>query len=121
MKKLIALAFMAAIALAAPISGYSQDKSKADDKAKQEAKGKSAEKSKAADKAKAAEEIIDINTATAAQLMTLDGIGEARAAAIIKGRPYRGKNELVDRKIVPGAVYEKIKEKMVAHQPAAKK
>lgn len=115
MKKLIALAFMAAIALAAPISGYSQDKSKADDKAKQEAKGKSA------DKAKAVEQIIDINTATAAQLMTLDGIGEARAAAIIKGRPYRGKNELVDRKIVPGAVYEKIKEKMVAHQPAAKK
>lgn len=33
-------------------------------------------------------EPLDINTATKDQLMTLDGIGEARSDAIIKGRPY---------------------------------
>ena len=41
---------------------------------------------------KKAEEKLDINSATDKQLMTLDGIGEARAKAIIKGRPYRGKD-----------------------------
>src|SRR5213075_1620427 len=39
---------------------------------------------------------IDINRAKADQLMTLEGIGDARAKAIIKGRPYKGKDELVE-------------------------
>ena len=69
-------------------------------------------------------EPMDINTATKEQLMTLDGIGEARSDAIIKGRPYKAKNELADKKIVPQKVYDTIKEQIVAKQmvaqPAAK-
>lgn len=64
-------------------------------------------------------ELIDINTATKEQLMTLKGIGEARSDAIIKGRPYRAKNDLVTKKIVPQSVYNDIKDSIIAHQAAA--
>lgn len=63
-----------------------------------------------------ADDKIDINRANADQLMKLDGIGEARAKAIIKGRPYKGKDELVDKKIIPQAVYDKIKDSIIAKQ-----
>ena len=59
---------------------------------------------------------IDINRAKADQLMTLEGIGDARAKAIIKGRPYKGKDELVEKNIVPQTVYDKIKDKIIAKQ-----
>jgi DNA uptake protein ComE-like DNA-binding protein len=68
-----------------------------------------------------ATDLIDINTADKAKLMTLDGIGEARSDAIIKGRPYRAKNELADKGIIPQAVYDKIKDLIIARQPPAKK
>jgi competence protein ComEA len=48
--------------------------------------------------------------------MKLDGIGEARAKAIIKGRPYKGKDDLVAKKIIPQGVYDKIKDRIVAKQ-----
>jgi DNA uptake protein ComE-like DNA-binding protein len=60
---------------------------------------------------------IDINTATKAQLDVLPGIGPARADAIIKGRPYRAKDELVKKNIIPESVYDGIKERIIAHQP----
>lgn len=59
---------------------------------------------------------IDINSASADELMTLDGIGEARAKAIIKGRPYGRKDELAKRKIIPEATYEKLKDRIIAKQ-----
>lgn len=62
------------------------------------------------------QELLDINTATEAQLEALKGIGKARAEAIIKGRPYKGKDELVSRKIIPENVYNDIKDKIVAKQ-----
>ena len=71
---------------------------------------------KAAASQTAADEKIDINRAKADQLMTLDGIGEARAKAIIKGRPYRGKDELVEKNILPQAVYDKVKDNIIAKQ-----
>ncbi|CEJ10670.1 ComEA family DNA-binding protein [Phreatobacter sp. AB_2022a] len=60
--------------------------------------------------------LIDINSATRAELMTLTGIGEARADAIIRGRPYRGKDDLPRRNIIPQSVYDGIKDKIIARQ-----
>lgn len=60
--------------------------------------------------------LVDINTAPAAELDKLPGIGSARAQAIIANRPYKGKDELVQRKIVPQNVYDQIKDKIVARQ-----
>ena len=66
--------------------------------------------------AQAKTEPIDINRAKAEELRTLKGIGEARAAAIIKGRPYARKDELVQKKIIPESVYNDIKDKIIAKQ-----
>ncbi|MCP1548333.1 MULTISPECIES: ComEA family DNA-binding protein [Methylorubrum] len=71
---------------------------------------------KADAKADAKAELIDINSASAEELSRLKGIGEARSAAIVKGRPYRGKDELVRKKIVPEAVYAGIKDQIIAKQ-----
>ena len=71
---------------------------------------------KAASTQTAADDKIDINRAKADQLMKLDGIGEARAKAIIKGRPYKGKDELVEKNILPQAVYDKVKDHIIAKQ-----
>ena len=61
-------------------------------------------------------ELIDINRATAKDLDALPGVGEARSKAIIAGRPYKAKDELTQRKIIPQNVYDGIKDKIIAHQ-----
>jgi len=63
-----------------------------------------------------AAELIDINTAIKDQLEPLKGIGPVRAESIIKGRPYKGKDELVQKKIVPQNIYDDIKEQIIAKQ-----
>ena len=62
-------------------------------------------------------QLIDINTATEEELRALKGVGDVRAAAIIKNRPYKGKDELVQKKIISPAVYAAIKDKIIAKQP----
>lgn len=59
--------------------------------------------------------LLDLNSATRDQLIALPGVGEAYADAIIKGRPYKNRSELVSRKIIPETAYKQIRTKVTAH------
>jgi len=65
--------------------------------------------------------LIDINTATKDELSSIPGIGEVYSQKIIDGRPYAKKDQLKSKKIIPNALYEKIKDSIIAKQSPKKK
>ena len=60
--------------------------------------------------------LLDINSASQEELQALKGVGDVRAKAIIAGRPYKGKDELWQKKIVPKGVYKGIQNQIIAKQ-----
>ena len=117
------VAALAALGLAAGATSALAQKTEAPktDAKKTEAPAPKADAKKAeAPKAEAPKAaLMDINSASEKELATLKGIGDVRAKAIVKGRPYKGKDELVQKKIIPQGVYDDIKDQIIAKQDTA--
>lgn len=67
-------------------------------------------------KTAAKSKVLDLNSASEAELKAIPGIGDTYAAKIVAGRPYANKAQLKSRKIVPDTVYEKVKDLITAKQ-----
>lgn len=105
-------------ALSAIAADVKMEPKKASMSASASASAKASASAAAATPATSAEKaaLLDLNSATKKELSGLPKIGEVRSNAIIKGRPYTGKDELVTKKILPQAVYDGIKDLVVAKQ-----
>jgi competence protein ComEA len=113
MRKLTTLLCAAMLSLSFAMSGIAAEKAPA---AKPAEAAKSAAANKKAEPAAAKQELLDINSASEADLKALAGIGDAYAKKIIAGRPYAKKDQLLSKKILPKATYDKVKDKIVAKQ-----
>jgi competence protein ComEA len=105
MRKLSTLFCAALLALSVAASGFAADKAPTT---------KPAEAAKSAATAK--QEPIDINSASEVELKAIAGIGDAYARKIVAGRPYAKKDQLLSKKVLPKATYDKIKDQIVAKQ-----
>ena len=108
--RFLSLLAIAVIALVLPLGAQTKPKSKPAAPAKTSAPAKPA--AQGADTAK----LLDVNTASKADLQALPGIGDAYAQKIIDGRPYRVKTDLTTKKILPAATYKKIAGLVIAKQ-----
>lgn len=59
---------------------------------------------------------VDINHASAAELMKVPGMTRTWAERIVRFRPYRSKQDLLDKGVVTSEVYDRIKDSVIAHR-----
>ena len=118
MKKIIALAAALLIGATGAAFAQKQDAPKPAPAAQVPAAKADAKPAAAAPAAapEAKKDPMDINSATEKELATLPKIGDVRAKAIIKGRPYNGKDDLINKKIIPQDAYDAIKDVIIAKQ-----
>ena len=105
--------------LAAPVAAQTTSPSKSPS-SPAAAKPDTLSKSPAATASQTQGSLLDLNSASAEELDKLPGVGPARVKAIIANRPYNGKDDLRQRKIIPPNVYNQIKDKIIARQGSTK-
>lgn len=59
---------------------------------------------------------VDINRASVAELIKVPGMTRSWAGRIVRFRPYRTKQDLLDRGVVTSSVYDRIKDYIIAHR-----
>jgi DNA uptake protein ComE-like DNA-binding protein len=103
MRKQLRLAALLAMAFAAPV--FMQN-------ARAQAQPRGVRPAISAPLAPSGPPLVDVNSADAKTLDALPGVGPARTKAIIAGRPYTDKQDLVTRKILPSNVFTAIQDRI---------
>ncbi len=113
--------FAAALLLSAGLSLAAEDKVPATGGVESVSKAKAAGQDAKAKKAKAAAKVklVDINSASKAELKKLPNIGDAEADKIIAGRPYLSKANLFTQNILSREIYDGLKARVIAKQNKA--
>jgi DNA uptake protein ComE-like DNA-binding protein len=125
---IVGLVFAAAMVVAAGAAGCSGDSAEREKTIREEAAKAAAEAKPKIEEAgravKAAvdgakegwengeQKKVDLNAATVDELTELPGIGKHEARRIVAGRPYQDKHDLVSKKILSAAAYDKLKDEV---------